>query len=407
MASAAPRVLWLFADFDLLSLQTLVNHPAAMETQPEHPPMPQASGDVSTPQSWLFRNLAEGRRTVFFWGLQLLFWGGVGLLMFLITSIVRPSAGNTAGLVLMRITLGFLMSGGLREIYRRPAARRQKGWKKALVIVGCCLAFALLEKPITLLLVQLHLPMQNTVELFQNGHPVALRFIVLMVWSGFYVTCHQLERAHALELRALRAEVAARENKLRQLQAQINPHFLFNALNTVLASKEDPEAVGEVTQNLADFLRFLLRETDELEPLARELDALETYLTVQRIRFGEKLNCQIQCDTAARSVQVPPMMIQPLLENAFNYGAETSPMPLQVKLSAKLADDFLNVTVANTGRWVEPCNRRSTGFGIRSLRQRLQILIGGDAAVETDASDGWVRMTIRIPLPTHPPAKAR
>lgn len=348
--------------------------------------------------------LAKGRRTAFFWSLQLLFWGCIGVMMFLITSVIRPSQGNITILLLERALLGFLMSGALREIYRQPPVRQLQGWKKAIIVVGCCLSFALLEKPITLLLASL--PPSQTSELFCGGNSIILRFIILLIWSGFYAAFHQLERAHALEMRAQQAELAARQNQLRHLQSQLNPHFLFNALNTVLASKEDPNAVAELTQGLADYLRFSLRETDELEPLAREMDALENYLTLQRIRFGDKLDCQIQCETAARSVMVPPMIIQPLLENAFNHGANTSPMPLQVKLSAKLDDGFLMVTVANTGRWVMPGNSLSTGIGIRSLRQRLHLLIGGVSAVDTDASDGWVRVTIRIPLSKSQVAKA-
>lgn len=384
-----------------------MNHSAAMETKPENPLMPRGGFDTLAPQSWLFRMLAEGRRTWFFWCLQLLFWCGIGVLVLLMNSFLRPSHDSIRGLMLLRISFGLLMTGSLREIYRRPAMRQMKIWKKAAIALGSCLAFALMEKQVILLLAHLNLSLPGTEALFPNNQSVALRFITLLLWSGFYVAFHQLESAHALEQRALQAEVAARENQLRHLQAQMNPHFLFNALNTVLASKKDPEAVGEITQNLADYLRFSLRETDELEPLARELDALETYLTVQRIRFGEKLDCQIECETAARTVRVPPMMIQPLLENAFKYGAEIGPQPLQVILSAKLADGFLNVTVANTGRWVEPNHGRSTGIGIRSLRQRLQLLIGSDASVETDASDGWVRVTIRIPLPNRSISKAR
>jgi len=296
------------------------------------------------------------------------------------------------------------MTCGLREIYRRPAARQARGLKKAFVIVGLCLAFALLEKPITQILVHLHLPLPGTEDFFQKGRPVVLRFITLLLWSGFYVVFHQLEGAHALELRALRAEVTARENQLRHLQAQINPHFLFNALNTVLASKDDPEAVEEVTQGLSDYLRFSLRDTAPLEPLGREIDALETYLAVQRIRFREKLVFQIQCETAARAVKVPPMMIQPLLENAFNYGGKTSSLPLHVKLSATLEPNALIVTVANTGQWVSPGNQHSTGIGIRSLRQRLQLLIGETSAVTVNADDGWVSVTIHIPLSANPSA---
>lgn len=369
-----------------------------MQVMSESPEIRRGEGRVLVPVSWFFRMLAEGRRTLFFWVLQLVFWCGIGVLVFLMNSFFRPSSESIRGLVLLRMGIGLLMTCGLREIYRRPAVRQVQGWGKALVIFGLCLAFALLEKPITQVLVHLHLPLPGTEDLFRKGSPVLLRFITLLLWSGFYVVFHQLERAHALELRALQAEVAARENQLRHLQAQINPHFLFNALNTVLASKDDPKAVEEVTQGLADYLRFSLRDTEPLEPLGMEIDALETYLAVQRIRFREKLVFQIQCETAARAVRVPPMMVQPLLENAFHYGGKTSPLPLRVKLSATVEKNALIVTVANTGEWVMPGGEGSTGIGIRSLRQRLQLLIGETSSVTVNADDGWVSVTIRIPL---------
>ncbi|MCX8494952.1 MAG: histidine kinase [Akkermansiaceae bacterium] len=375
-----------------------------MQEISENPQIPQGERGKLVPASWFFRMLDEGRRTLFFWVLQLVFWCGIGVLVFLMNSFFRPSSESIRGLVLLRMGLGLLMTCGLREIYRRPAVRQAQGWGKALVILGLCLAFALLEKPITQVLVHLHLPLPGTEDFFQKGSPVVLRFITLLVWSGFYLVFHQLEGAHALELRALRAEVAARENQLRHLQAQINPHFLFNALNTVLASKDDPKAVEEVTQGLADYLRFSMRDTEPLEPLGREIDALETYLAVQRIRFREKLVFQIQCETAARAVRVPPMMIQPLLENAFNYGGKTSPLPLHVKLSATLEQNALIVTVANTGQWVMPGGEDSTGIGIRSLRQRLELLIGKTSSVTVNADDGWVSVTIRIPLNANPSA---
>lgn len=173
------------------------------------------------------------------------------------TSIVRPSAVSAAGLVLSRIVLGFLISGVLREIYRWHAARQAGTWNRAGIMIGSCLALALLENPINLLLARTYLPLPQTAELFHGGRLVVLWFIILTVWSGFYVAFQRLEGAHALELRA---ELKARKNQLRHLQSQMNPHFLFNALNTVLASKKGPEAVGEITQNLADYLRFLLRE---------------------------------------------------------------------------------------------------------------------------------------------------
>jgi hypothetical protein len=204
-----------------------------------------------------------------------------------------------------------------------------------------------------------------------------------------------------LELRMLKAEAAARTFEVRQLQEQMNPHFLFNALNAVVASKHDPEAVETVTRDLADYLRFTLGEARTFEPLSRELQALEKYLGVQQARFGENLICRVSCDRAAHSMLVPPMLIQPLLENALHYGSQTSSMPLKVTVTAKVIEGWLEVVVANTGRWVTPDTTRSPSTGIRSLRKRLALLINDDATVETvidpDLDGGWVRVVIRMP----------
>jgi LytS/YehU family sensor histidine kinase len=185
----------------------------------------------------------------------------------------------------------------------------------------------------------------------------------------------------------------------------MNPHFLFNALNCIVDARRDPDAVERVTQDLADYLRFSLRESRPLEPLSRELDALENYLGVQQSRFGDALVCTIDCEPEARSVPVPPMMIQPLLENAFRYGAQTSPKPLMVNVAAELADGWLTVSVVNTGAWVSPDSRRSPGSGLQTLRKRLGLLIGDEATVEVDTGQGSVSIRIRLP-DTRPPAAA-
>jgi len=213
-----------------------------------------------------------------------------------------------------------------------------------------------------------------------------------------------------LELRMLKAEAEARTFELRQLQAQMNPHFLFNALNAVAASKDDPDAVESVTRDLADYLRFTLEEARTFEPLSRELQALEKYLAVQQARFGDNLVCRFSCDRAAHAVIVPPMLIQPILENALHYGAQTSSMPLRVSVTAKVADGWLEVVVANTGRWVPPDKTRSPSTGIRTLRKRLALLVDEAATVDTvidqDFDGGWVRVVIRMPATLTQPSPA-
>jgi LytS/YehU family sensor histidine kinase len=208
--------------------------------------------------------------------------------------------------------------------------------------------------------------------------------------------------AGAATNRALEAVSLAQQHELRQLQAQVNPHFLFNSLNTVAAIKDDPEAVEQVTQDLADYLRFALRDAGTLEPLSRELRALVKYLSVQKRRFGSNLDCRITADTAAPRVLVPPMMIQPLLENALHYGSKTSAMPLRVTVRAHVHDGWLQVAVANSGQWVPPDPARSPNTGIHSLRRRLKLLIDETATVdvepESDNDGDCVRVVIRLPV---------
>jgi LytS/YehU family sensor histidine kinase len=210
-----------------------------------------------------------------------------------------------------------------------------------------------------------------------------------------------------LENRMLRAEAAARTLELQKLQEQMNPHFLFNALNAVLATKDDPDAVESVIRDLADYLRFVLGDAGTFEPLSRELHALEKYLGVQQARFGKNLICRVTCDRSALAALVPPMLIQPLLENALNYGGQTSSMPLRVSVTAKVVDAMLEVVVANSGRWVEPDTTRSPSTGIRSLRKRLALLVDKTATVDTvidpDLDGGWVRVVIRMPATLKPP----
>ena len=144
-------------------------------------------------------------------------------------------------------------------------------------------------------------------------------------------------------------------------------------------------------------VRFSLEPAQPLEPLSRELDALEKYLSIQQRRFGADLVCRISCEPEARRVLVPPMMLQPLLENAFHYGPQTSPMPLTVSVEASVRDGQLAVIVANSGSWVLPDPARSIGSGIQTLRKRLEILIGPAATVEVVHEQGWVKIVIRLP----------
>jgi len=359
----------------------------------------------------LRESLPRWRRRIF-WSFQVMFWLAIGAAVLGLSKAMKPAEPTPWLPMALRVGTGFLISTLVYFVFETPRFRglsRQVRWPLMLLTAAVALGASVL----LLIAGGVGGPTNWTGETTLGS--LVPRFVAVGFWcviffgleaiEDLYKTEILLAEAEAMmidvELRMLKAEAAARTFEVRQLQEQMNPHFLFNALNAVVASKHDPEAVETVTRDLADYLRFTLGEARTFEPLSRELQSLEKYLGVQQARFGDNLICRVSCDRAAHSMLVPPMLIQPLLENALHYGSQTSSMPLKVTVTAKVIEGWLEVVVANTGRWVTPDTTRSPSTGIRSLRKRLALLINEDATVETvidpDLDGGWVRVVIRMP----------
>ena len=340
-------------------------------------------------------------RELIFWMFQAVYWSWCGAALYALGLVYQPDRGSSFLSVASRMVIGVLASSCIHWVQRsRPVQRL--GWKMQWVVAATSTLVMLIFW--LLMISDQVLGAILAAEGPQYYFPLFCRLFVTVVWLAVYLGLDALQRAQEAErrirgseLRAARAEALARSNELRHLEAQMNPHFLFNALNCIVAASRDHDAVEKVTQDLADYLRFALEPSQPLEPLSRELAALEKYLAVQQSRFGADLVCRISCEPEARSVPVPPMMIQPLLENAFHYGRQTSPMPLHVSVAASVREGQLCVIVANSGSWVTPDPARSIGSGIQTLRKRLEILLGPAATVDVVREQGWVKIVIRLP----------
>jgi hypothetical protein len=376
---------------------------------------------VAPPQIASLRDSLSRWRKQIFWAFQVIFWLAIGAAVLGMSIALKPDEPMPWQPVALRVFTGFVVSSLVYLLFEMPRLQslpRQVRWPLMVGVAAAALAASIL------LLIgggvggPTNWTRETTLGL------LVPRLIAAGLWCLIVFGLELIEdlyrakillaeneaTAMDLELRMLKAEAVARTFELRQLQEQMNPHFLFNALNAVAASKNDPEAVESVTRDLADYLRFTLGEARTFEPLSRELQALEKYLAVQQVRFGDNLVCRFSCDRAAHAVIVPPMLIQPILENALHYGAQTSSMPLRVSVTAKVADGWLEVVVANTGRWVPPDNTRSPSTGIRTLRKRLALLVDEAATVDTvidpDLDGGWVRVVIRMPATLPQPSLA-
>ena len=231
-----------------------------------------------------------------------------------------------------------------------------------------------------------------------SPYGISYRVMVLGVGMLLFALGSQWQRMKSLELRNAEAEAALRTSELQRLEAQLQPHFLFNALTAVLACRHDPEAVANVTIGLSEHLRFCLSRQGVIEPLSREIDALEHYLAVQRARFGKALDCRIECTEEAREALVPPVIVEPLLDNALKHGAITSPAPLRIVVDCRMEGSTLVVTVDNSGTWIEPGADGRQGTGLASLRRRLDLLDLREASLESGPAVDGVRAILRLPL---------
>jgi signal transduction histidine kinase len=364
-------------------------------------PDPEAPPSAGSP-----RALSPAGREAMFWSLHMSFWAAVFGLLLLVGQVYQPRFAEPPPMVAARVAACLLATAGMRWLSQRPRLLEQLGVSRAGLVAGGQLSAAVC---ITLAFTAAGVIISPAAERPTRGRLVAdlaVNVSLLANWCALYFGLQLIRERSTAEFRAVEAESAALRSELSRLQSQISPHFLFNALNAVLASRDDPEVIETVTQALAKYLRFLLRPAARLEPLSQELEAMEQYLTVQGMRFGAALETRIDCDLDVRGVLVPPAVVQPLVENALKYGGETGGGPLRVEVSARRAGDWLEVEVANNGRWLAPGHGGSTGTGLDSLAGRLKLLLGPAAGLSHLEEDGMVRVRVRIPAPVSASAPA-
>jgi len=333
--------------------------------------------------------------TRLFWIFQVLFWIASALsLKVMVQTFLTVDEASV--IILGRILTGLVITTVLHLAYQSLWMERAKRWVKWLSIFFLNIGFCFAGAAFWVEMIR-HGAMELPAESPFFSMALA-RFYSLLLWNIAYFGVSFILNYHSLKLEAAEAKLATRSSELKQLQSQLNPHFLFNAL-TLVQNKIDPASPGqEVVQMLSDYLRYSLATAKPLEPLGRELDALESYLEIQRARFTGNLDCFIEASPAALQVLVPPMLVQPLLENAFKFGPRTSAMPMRIEVTAAIENDVLQVAVANTGCWVPPGSGDSLGSGLANLRRRLFLLLGEAATLEVLEKPQTVVVMIRIPI---------
>src|SRR5436190_3389832 len=213
------------------------------------------------------------------------------------------------------------------------------------------------------------------------------------------------ERAREAERNALESQVSAREAEVRALRAQLNPHFLFNSLNSINALiGSDPEGARRMCESLGDFLRRTLAlGSRDAVPLQEELSLLDRYFAIEHVRFGERLRVERSVESGAECCLVPPLLLQPLVENAIKHGIAQRVEGGTVKVAATVVEGALRLTVENDVD-EDAVRRPGEGVGLQNVRRRLDALAARDARIDTYRENGHFRVTLSLPARRASPA---
>lgn len=346
-----------------------------------------------------------------YWICQLAGWGIFTLLkIFTAIDVVDlPWLGASVTIVLLN-GAGLGLTHALRGYMKRhrwsEAGTRKLLWQGLLAsfILGVPLAVATVLSPIDML------QAPDLPRIFRPALVPVMAFLlnwvnwtfVVVVWLAIYFTTIAIRHHQAAALRQSETARALQHAELRLLKSQLNPHFLFNALNTVRSLiAEDPAKAQRAVTRLANTLRYTLGAGQhELVSFERELEMVSDFLELEKMRFEERLAVTREVAPATGAAQIPAMLLQTVVENAIKHGIAELPEGGLLRIRAALRDGVLDLEVENP-RPLAPVRSLSEGTGLRNAEERLRLLFDSRASLELDLSQP-ARATTRIRIPQQP-----
>ena len=228
---------------------------------------------------------------------------------------------------------------------------------------------------------------------------IAGAFVVLGSCTVACTLWYRLEEQAASQARLLSAQTLAKEAELNKLRHQLQPHFLFNSLNSVYAlTIVNPSEAGKMITKLASFLRGTLKRDDEVwVSVAEEMEYIQLYLDIEKIRFSHRLNVEIDIEEAALTQCLPGTFLQPIVENAIKFGLYNTSAKITIAISVKVENNVLLVQVENPFDVNSPAEK-GTGFGLSAIKRRLYLLFAENTLLQTETVNDELYITkLRIP----------
>ena len=299
---------------------------------------------------------------------------------------------------------GFLSTLLLRSFYGKIKLRD----RSILPLAVLAIVFSFLGANLTIWLSDLFkIPFSGTGALNAN---LALMYYLqramwwstpIVGWSALYFGIKFWQEWVGEKARAEKAQLLAQTAQLQMLRFRLNPHFLFNALNSIRALiSEDKTSAKTLITELSEFLRYsLVSRNYDTVPLKDELESIRHYLNIQKMRYENKLDVAFDIDPAAEEHPILSFLIHPLAENAVKHGLRTSPLPLKIRINVKLDHGRLRIEAVNSGSWIEPPDPKSDGVigkGLDNVRRRLADAYPGTHHLDIFEKEGFVHACLVI-----------
>lgn len=336
-----------------------------------------------------------------YWLCQILGWGAWTIA----NGIVYGANSGARQPNQMAATVWFGLAGLLGSHALRLWIRRA-GWVRLPLLHGAARALGaavVTSTGVTLasLLVMIYVFHFLTWEITRlSGYLVNILFwtAVFSLWLALYFGAHYFARSRRAELHALQLDLTAREASFLALRAQLNPHFLFNCLNSIRALiAEDPPRAQQAVTTLSSLLRYTLQSGERPDvPLSEELAMVDEYLALELIRFEDRLTIQRDIQPAALTARIPPMLLQTLVENALKHGIARQTTGGTLRIEARIAGGRMRLVVTNPGTLAPQPG--STGIGLENARRRLALRYDEQARLDVAQQGALVEATVDLPL---------
>jgi two-component system LytT family sensor kinase len=341
-------------------------------------------------------------RNLTFWSLHAMGWSAYAISQYL-GALLYGKAVAYNKVILIAAISGFVLSSWLRYLCRWL-------WNKPpIVMVG----IGLLSAYATALVWRLpinwayqtyfeHERMEEEAHWFDYFGGALSATYLMVCWIGLYFGFRYYESMQAQREAALRSSALAQEAQLKMLRYQLNPHFLFNTLNaisTLILDNRNRVANSAVT-GLSEFLRYTL-DQDPMKKVtvAQELDALNLYLNIEKLRFGQRLAIEFAIDENASTMLMPSLLLQPLIENAIKYAVSPREQGGKIRIGGHVTGGMLQLEVSDDGPGMVNAPRLTNGrgVGIRNTCERLQVLYGERGVVQVHNTEPGLRVALTFP----------